>query len=61
MVPVYVDTHNPPRAKTPMRAIFCLFGSCKELRTGIGRTKITRSVRMCIAALENHSPSLFRQ
>ena len=44
-----------------MRAYFCLFGRCRELRTGIGKNNKTKSDNICIAALENQSASLSTQ
>lgn len=39
-------TYNPPRAKTPINANFCLFGSWRDLSTGMGYTKIKMSDKM---------------
>jgi hypothetical protein len=47
-----VATYNPPKAKTPIRAIFRLLCRCKEWRTGIGKNKMMKSVIMCSATLE---------
>lgn len=47
-------TYNPPTAKIPPRACFCLFARFKLRMTGIGKIIMTKSVRMLIAALVNH-------
>ena len=57
----YWDTHNPPRAKIEIKAIFCLCGNSSPDKAGIGINRITISVAMCMDAFENHSPSMLRQ
>lgn len=57
----YRNTHNPPRAKIEIKAIFCLCGNSSPDKAGIGINKITISVAMCMDAFENHSPSMLRQ
>lgn len=46
-------THNPPSAKTATSAIFRLLGSCNDLNTGIGRRRMMRLPRTCIAKFQN--------
>lgn len=54
-------TYNPPSAKTAMRANFCFLGNCSDFRTGIGYMRMTISVIMWIAELENHKAFLSKQ
>ena len=54
-------TYNPPRANTPITPTLCLRGTLSPLNAEIGISKITRSVRMCIPALENHNAVELRQ
>ena len=55
------DTYNPPRAKTPINANFCRFGMFRDLSMGMGIPKMTASVRMFNAALENQKASSLKQ
>lgn len=54
-------TYNPPRANIIMRATFCLRGISIAIKAGIGIIRMTRSVVICILALENQRPGLLRQ
>ena len=54
-------TYNPPRANTPIKANFCLFGMFKDLSMGMGIAKVMISVRMFNAALENQKASSLKQ
>lgn len=54
-----VTTYIPPRAKTIMSAFFCLLGIDNLRRTGIGSRRMTKSCKMFIAALENHTANWF--
>lgn len=45
----------------PMTPIFCFKGSFKFFRAGIGTMRITKSVKICMLALENHRAFMFRQ
>ena len=54
-------TYNPPMAKTPTSAIFCVLGSFSCESRGIGIMSNVRSVAIFIAALKNHSASKLRQ
>ena len=44
-----------------IKPIFCLFGSFSADRTGIGKMRIIRSVKIFMAALKNHKNRLLMQ
>lgn len=56
-----VTTTKIPIAKTPIRAIFCMRGSCSLERRGMGNTSSAISVIMFIEALKNQRASKLRQ
>jgi len=55
------SAYNPPRAKITIKPIFCLAGSFRSLRVGMGRIMMIRSVTMFIEALKNHENFLLIQ
>ena len=48
-------TDKPPREKTPMIASFCSFDNCNDHIMGTGRSRMTTSVAILIAAVETQS------
>jgi hypothetical protein len=52
---------TPPKAKTSINPIFCLIGSVKVERTGIGNPIVTKSVKILKEALKNIINFLLRQ
>lgn len=56
-----VITTKIPMAKTPIRAIFCVRGSCSLESSGMGNNSNAISVVIFIAALKNQIVSNLRQ
>jgi hypothetical protein len=58
---ILVTTTKIPMAKTPIRAIFCVRGSCSFESSGMGNISSAMSVVMFIEALKNQTASKLRQ
>jgi hypothetical protein len=55
------STYKPPKAKTPIKLIFCLLGSCSLHKTGIGSSHVKKSVRILKPEKLNQRPSRLKQ